>query len=159
MSFDTKTGDLYGGDVGQNAYEEVDIIRKGGNYGWNPREGLHEFPGGKPGKFGSDYIDPIAEYPRDEGISITGGYVYRGKKHPELDGVYLYADLVSCRVWGLRAKDGKLTAGPKLLAQTRNQLPTSFGEANDGTLYLVTFAGHQGSNVSGGIWRIGTAGK
>ncbi len=157
MSFDRKTGELYGGDVGQNLYEEVDIIRKGGNYGWNVREGLHAFRSGTPGKYGSDYIDPIAEYPRDQGVSITGGYVYRGTRHPQLDGVYLYADLVSCRIWGLRTKDGALSAGPKQIAQTRGQLPTSFGEANDGTLYLVTFEGSQSSNAKGAIWRIGCA--
>jgi glucose/arabinose dehydrogenase len=158
MSFDRTTGELYGGDVGQNAYEEVDVIRKGGNYGWNPREGKHEFDGGKPGKFGSDYLEPIAEYPRSQGVSITGGYVYRGEALPALNGVYLYADLVSCRVWGLRAKDGALTAGPIEVGRTRGQLPTSFGEANDGTLYLVTFDGSQDSTAKGGVWRIGVAG-
>jgi glucose/arabinose dehydrogenase len=157
MSFDRKTGELYGGDVGQNLYEEVDIIRRGGNYGWNMREGLHAFEGGKPGKFGSEYVDPIVEYPRGDGISITGGYVYRGARWPELDGVYLYADLATCRIWGIRAKDGALIAGPRQIGQTRGHLPTSFGEANDGTLYLVTFEGSQDARAKGGVWRIGVA--
>lgn len=157
MSFDRKTGELYGGDVGQNSYEEVDIIRKGGNYGWNVREGLHAFPGGEPGKFGSEYVDPIVEYPRSDGISITGGYVYRGTRWPELEGVYLYADLATCRIWGIRAKEGALVAGPRMVGQTRGHLPTSFGEANDGTLYLVTFEGNQDAKAKGGVWRIGVA--
>jgi glucose/arabinose dehydrogenase len=154
MSFDRKTGDLWGGDVGQNAYEEVDIIVKGGNYGWNPREGLHAFPDGRPGAFGSEYIDPVVEYPHSEGVSITGGYVWRSAKAPEHDGVYLYADLVSCRIWGIRARDGKLVQGPDVLMTTRNQLPTSFGESADGTLYLTTFEGSQDSRAKGAIWRI-----
>ena len=154
MSFDRKTGDLWGGDVGQNAYEEVDLIVKGGNYGWNPREGLHAFPDGRPGAFGSEYIDPVVEYPHSEGVSITGGYVWRSAKAPEHDGVYLYADLVSCRIWGIRARDGKLSQGPDVLMTTRNQLPTSFGESADGTLYLTTFEGSQDSRAKGAIWRI-----
>jgi glucose/arabinose dehydrogenase len=154
MSFDRSTGELYAGDVGQNQYEEVDIITKGGNYGWNPREALHAFPGGQAGKFGSDYIDPIAEYPHSEGVSITGGFVCRGKDAGALDGVYLYADLVSCRIWGLRAEKGKLVAGPEVLHTTRNHLPTSFGQANDGTVYLVTFEGSQDPRAKGAVWRI-----
>jgi glucose/arabinose dehydrogenase len=154
MSFDRKTGELWGGDVGQNAYEEVDLIVKGGNYGWNPREGLHAFPDGRPGAFGSEYIDPVVEYPHSEGVSITGGYVWRSAKASEHDGVYLYADLVSCRIWGIRAQDGKLVQGPDLLLTTRNQLPTSFGESADGTLYLTTFEGSQDSRAKGAIWRI-----
>ena len=154
MSFDRKTGELWGGDVGQNAFEEVDIIVKGGNYGWNPREGLHAFPDGRPGAFGSEYVDPVVEYPHSQGVSITGGYVWRSAKAPEHDGVYLYADLVSCRIWGIRAKDGKLSEGPDLLVTTRNQLPTSFGESADGTLYLTTFEGSQDSRAKGAIWRV-----
>ena len=156
MSFDRQTGELWGGDVGQNEYEEVDLIVKGGNYGWNPREGLHAFAGGT-GAPEATYLEPIVEYPHDQGVSITGGYVSRCAAQPELEGVYLYADLVSCRIWGLRAEGGKLVAGPELLHTTRNQLPTSFGEANDGTLYLVTFQGSQDSRAKGSIWRIGTA--
>ena len=156
MSFDRSTGQLYAGDVGQNLFEEVDIVRKGGNYGWNVREGLHEFRGGKAGTFGSDYTDPIVEYPRDQGNSITGGYVYRGAD-ASLQGVYLYTDLSSGHIWGLRTKDDQLVAGPKVIGQLRGQLPTSFGEAGDGTLYITTFEGSQDSQAKGGIWRIGTA--
>ena len=154
MSFDRKTGDLWAGDVGQNLFEEVDFVTKGGNYGWNVREALHSFAGGEPGKFGHDYIDPVVEYPHSEGVSITGGYVSRCAQAPELDGIYLYADLVSCHVWGIRATDGKRTAGPEILFTTHNQLPTSFGEANDGTLYLVTFEGSQDPRAKGAVWRI-----
>ena len=71
-----------------------------------------------------------------------------------LDGVYLYADLVSCRIWGLRAEKGKLVNGPEVLHTTRNHLPTSFGQANDGTVYLVTFEGSQDPRAKGAVWRI-----
>lgn len=157
MSFDRKTGELYAADVGQNAYEEVDIVTRGGNYGWNVREGLHAFPGGTPGKFGSEYLDPVVEYGHGDGVSITGGYVSRCETQPALEGIYLYADLVSCKVWGIRCEGGKLIQGPEVLHVTRNQLPTSFGEANDGTLYLVTFEGSQDPRAKGAIWRIQAA--
>jgi glucose/arabinose dehydrogenase len=157
MSFDRTTGELWAGDVGQNQYEEVDVVVKGGNYGWNAREGLHEFGGGQPGKFGSDYISPIVEYSHSDGVSITGGYVSRCAKYPAMDGIYLYADLVSCRIWGLRADKGALLAGPEVLLTTRNQLPTSFGEANDGSLYLVTFEGSQDPRAKGAVWHIAPA--
>ena len=154
MSFDRTTGELWAGDVGQNQYEEVDVVVKGGNYGWNAREGVHDFAGGQPGKFGSDYISPIVEYSHSDGVSITGGYVSRCAKYPAMDGIYLYADLVSCRIWGLRAEKGALLAGPEVLLTTRNQLPTSFGEANDGSLYLVTFEGSQDPRAKGAVWLI-----
>lgn len=157
MSFDRKTGELYAGDVGQNQYEEVDIVTKGGNYGWNPREGLHAFAGGQPGNAGTGYVDPVVEYPHDEGVSITGGYVSRNPKHPQLEGVYLYADLVSGHVWGIRCEGGKRVAGPEIVAQTKNHLPTSFGEAADGTIYMTTFEGSQDTRAKGAIWRIAPA--
>ena len=100
MSFDRKTGDLWASDVGQNLYEEIDILKAGGNYGWNLREGLHPF-GAKGVDVRPDLIDPIWEYHHDVGRSITGGLVYRGKKVPELEGGYLYADYVSNRIWAL----------------------------------------------------------
>ena len=101
MSFDQKTGALWAGDVGQNKFEEVDIIVKGGNYGWNAREGKHAFRGGE-GQ--GPFVEPVFEYNRRGGGSITGGYVYRGKAYPQLDGIYFVADFMSGRIWGLRAK-------------------------------------------------------
>jgi glucose/arabinose dehydrogenase len=155
MSFDRKTGELYAADVGQNLYEEVDIVTKGGNYGWNPREGVHAFAGGKPGEFGHEYIDPVVEYSHEEGsVSITGGYVSRSKAHPQIEGVYVYADLVSGHVWGIRCEGGKRVAGPEILAQTKNHLPTSFGESADGTIFMTTFEGSQDTRAKGAIWRV-----
>ena len=101
LSFDPKTNLLWAADVGQNIWEEINIVRKGGNYGWNLREGKHKFgPVGSPAR--DDLIDPIWEYDHDVGKSITGGAVYRGTKVPALDGYYLYADYVSGRFWALK---------------------------------------------------------
>src|SRR5205807_164291 len=101
MAFDRKTGKLWAADVGQNLYEEIDIIEKGGNYGWNLREGLHPFgtPGVGPRK---DLIEPIWEYHHDVGKSLTGGTVYRGQNVPALEGHYVYGDYVSGRFWALK---------------------------------------------------------
>src|SRR5207249_10939778 len=84
-----KSGVLWAADVGQNLWEEIDLLTAGGNYGWSRREGLHPFgpKGTGPRK---EFIEPIWEYHHDVGKSITGGCVYRGKRLPELDGYYLY---------------------------------------------------------------------
>ncbi len=100
LSFDTKTGVLWAGDVGQDTWEEIDIVVKGGNYGWNIREGLHKFAG-KTDATPAGMIDPIWEYHHDIGKSITGGHVYRGKRVPELTGKYIYGDYVSKKQWAL----------------------------------------------------------
>ncbi|MEY4916481.1 MAG: Quinoprotein glucose dehydrogenase precursor [Verrucomicrobiota bacterium] len=147
FSWDRQTGDLWCGDVGQNIWEEVDVIVKGGNYGWNTREGAHHF---KPGAEGAKFIDPIIEYPHQPkfqsqamfpdhsiGVSITGGYVYRGKQSPALAGIYIYADYGLGTIWGLRydAATQKATAHATLLAQPNNV--DSFAEDNDGEVYAL----------------------
>ena len=107
FSFDPLTGELYVGDVGQNAYEEVDLVRKGGNYGWSHREGDHDGPLSNP-PVGVSFDPPIVEYlhggAENQGSSITGGRVYRGAGLPELRGSYVFADYVSGNVWALRAQ-------------------------------------------------------
>jgi len=139
MSFDRDTGDLWGGDVGQNTWEEIDIITSGGNYGWKPREGFEPFASyrGEPLPEGS-YIDPVVVYPRDKGISVTGGYVQRGAQHPELEGVYFYADYGTGRIWGLRWDGEKMTANREVFMQPGFFI-SSFGELNDGTLLVCVF--------------------
>ena len=110
FSFDPPTGRLFTGDVGQNLYEEVNLIVRGGDYGWSHREGFHSFDLG-PGKEKppADFkpIDPIFEYPRTTGLSITGGRVYRGTKFPEFSGAYLFADYAFGRIIALREKDAQ----------------------------------------------------
>src|SRR5262249_7050160 len=131
MAFDRKTGALWAGEVGQNLYEEIDILRAGGNYGWNLREALHPF-GSKGVDVRSDLIEPIWEYHHDVGKSITGGLVYRGKTLPELDGAYLYADYVASRLWALRYDQGQ----GRVVANRSIKSPgfpiVSFGEDEDG---------------------------
>lgn len=109
MAFDPKNGRLFTGDVGQNLYEEIDIVIKGGDYGWSYREGLHEFPGGPGGPkapAGFKPVDPIYEYPRTTGLSVTGGVVYHGQAFPELQGAYMFAEYSFGRIIALREKNG-----------------------------------------------------
>ena len=137
FSFDRETGDLWTGDVGQNALEEVDVVRRGGNYGWNVMEGSLCF---RPAACdASPFAAPVTEYGRDAGCSITGGYVYRGQRLPELRGVYLYGDFCSGRIWGLRW-DGERVTEQAQLARAEFQIP-SFGEDEAGEVYVLGFDG------------------
>ncbi len=112
MAFDHKTGQLWAADVGQDLYEEIDLITKGGNYGWNRREGLHPFgPKGRgPGK---EFIDPIWEYRHDMGVCIIGGSVYRGPRLPQLQGYYVYSDYTNSRLLGAPLRLGQGPSGRK----------------------------------------------
>lgn len=162
FSFDRGgTHQLFCSDVGQNQFEEVDIITLGGNYGWNIREGLHCFdplnPNNPPptcpdvGPNGDPLIDPLIEYGRTEGISVTGGYVYRGSAFPALNGVYIFGDW--SRSFG--TPDGSLfrlhEASPgvwerrqfkiRIGAESGNRFGrfvSSFGEGPDGELYVCS---------------------
>lgn len=131
FSFDRQTGQLFCGDVGQNKYEEIDIIEKGKNYGWRLREGFHPFKEENPNLM---TVAPIKEYGRELGMSVTGGYVYRGKQIPGLEGVYLYADYVSGRIWGLKWDGQRLTFDREL--RKTNLMISSFGEDSQGELYI-----------------------
>lgn len=137
MAFDRKTGTLWAGDVGQNLYEEIDIIVKGGNYGWKLREGLHPFSakGVGPRK---DLIDPIWEYHHSLGVCIIGGNVYRGQRLPELDGAYLYADYASGKVWALRYDEKAKRVVANRPIRTPGLPILSFGEDERGEVYYLT---------------------
>jgi glucose/arabinose dehydrogenase len=146
FAFDPKTGLLWAGDVGQDTWEEIDLVVKGGNYGWNVREGLHPFvrKGGAPpatDKKPAGMIDPIWEYHHDVGKSITGGVVYRGKDVPELVGAYLYADYVSGKLWALwyDAEKNVVTANREIPLPTPIPI-MSFGEDERGEVYFTTAA-------------------
>lgn len=138
LSFDRKTGDLWVGDVGQDRYEEVDRIVRGGNYGWKLREGLHPFDP-QAAQTGSELIDPLVEYFRNEGMSVTGGVVYRGARLPEFEGAYFYGDYVTGNVWSLRYDGQRVTDNRKV---ARTALPiTAFGEDRQGEMYFTAFDG------------------
>jgi glucose/arabinose dehydrogenase len=108
MSFDPATGRLWCADVGQNLYEEIDLIVGGGNYGWNFREANHPFEGRPPAA--AKFTNPIWEYPHSEGISVTGGLVSHGARYPDLEGKYLFADYGVGRIWAL-TPDGEKPVG------------------------------------------------
>ncbi len=135
FSFDRQTGELWAGDVGQNLWEEIDVIAKGKNYGWRLLEGTHCFNPAKNCQSVQQAIPPVTEYRHEQGrCSVTGGYVYRGKHVPSLEGVYVFGDYCTGEIWGYR--DGHTTQ----LLDTELQI-SSFGEDRGGELYVI---GHQG---------------
>lgn len=137
MSFDRETGDLWAGDVGQNLFEEIDVIVKGGNYGWNAREGFHAYNGSDAS---GPFVDPVIEYPRSDGLSVTGGYVYRGTVNPRLRGAYVYADYVSGTIWALRRENGAVTMHRAIYEpSSRRRFISTFGEDEAGELYICAF--------------------
>jgi glucose/arabinose dehydrogenase len=135
MTVDRETGALWAGDVGQGSWEEVDSIERGGNYGWSTMEGFDCFRGDGCDQTG--LIAPRAVYATHQGntCAITGGYVYRGARLPELVGWYIYADYCSGHVWGVNTAD---TSEPVLLMDTDLAI-SSFAEDPAGEVYLVTF--------------------
>jgi glucose/arabinose dehydrogenase len=137
FSFDSLSGDLYIGDVGQAEWEEVDFLAAGSpggvNFGWDYREGGHAYEGEPSGSLSLN--DPVAEYSHDLGCSITGGVVYRGMNLPEWQGVYLYGDYCNGNIWGLlRSPDG--TWQNQLLFATGISI-SSFGVDEAGEIYLL----------------------
>jgi quinoprotein glucose dehydrogenase len=147
MAFDPPTGLLWAADVGQDIWEEIDIIEKGGNYGWNLREGMHDFEpsGAPPAVEMTDLIEPLWEYHHDVGKSITGGNVYRGPSMAELEGAYLYADFVSGRIWALwYDQETKRVTANRAIRETGPAVMT-FGEDDDGETYFAT--------QEGGLWK------
>lgn len=137
MAFDSQTGVLWAGDVGQDLWEEIDLVVKGGNYGWNLREGMHKF-GAKGSQPRSDLIDPIWEYHHKVGKSITGGTVYRGKKLPKLQGKYVYADYVAGKIWALKYDDkAKKVVANYTIAGGENKPVMSFGTDQADEIYFT----------------------
>ncbi len=137
FSFDRLTGNLYIGDVGQDAWEEIDYLPAGSpggaNFGWSYYEGMHAYRGSPPGE--AKFVMPVAEYNHELGNAVIGGYVYRGQNLPAWWGVYLYGDYGSGRVWGLlQLADGSWQNTQ--LFDTGFSI-SSFGMDEDGEIYLV----------------------
>ncbi|MDO8751204.1 MAG: PQQ-dependent sugar dehydrogenase [Dehalococcoidia bacterium] len=140
FSFDRQTGRLWAGDVGQNSFEEVDVILPGRNYGWNIMEGSHCYP---PRVTACDQRGlelPVAEYALTDGnCAITGGYVYRGARLPSLNGAYVYGDYCSGRIWALLF-DGNRVLENVLVVDSALEI-SSFGEDQAGEMYILSFDG------------------
>lgn len=151
MWIDPDTKNFWCADVGQYFAEEVNLIKKGGNYGWSYKEGFDDFPRSPiQNKAPKNLIDPITTYDRKQGTSITGGYVYRGKLAPSLKGNYIYGDWGTGRIWALTEKEGKLESnqlihGP-IKSKKKGIKPTGFYQDNTGELVVL--------NWSGGIYRM-----
>lgn len=139
FSFDAESGQLWAGDVGQNRYEEIDIIEKGGNYGWNTMEGFHCFE--PESDCDMDGLKmPIWEYDRSElDISVTGGFVYRGADIPQLEGLYVYGDYASGRIWTLDFNDVDHPVNKELIKAPFSI--SSFGVDQDSELFVCGFDG------------------
>ncbi|MDA0232533.1 MAG: PQQ-dependent sugar dehydrogenase [Chloroflexi bacterium] len=160
LAFDPATGELWAADVGQNDVEEVDLIVRGGNYGWNIMEGddcyKPEFDCGDVAPPG--LIGPVASYTHRLGCSVSGGYVYRGQRLPSLKGAYVFGDFCSGSVWALRrsADRGELNTGTRD-SGTLNSVATgagwevfeivpgdhqvpAFGQTLDGEVYVLTYS-------------------
>ncbi len=141
FAFDRLTGDLYIGDVGQNEWEEINFLPAsspgGVNFGWKYLEGTHPFQGQPP--VGLDLLPPVAEYRHDLGCSVTGGVVYRGSRLPTWQGVYLYGDYCTGRIWGL-LRDAQRDWRSVVLFESMGRI-TSFGEDEAGEIFLADQAG------------------
>jgi len=139
VSFDRDTGLMWIADVGQNAWEEIHVGVAGGNYGWPEMEGNHCYQG----DCDPDQFEPaVWEYPHSAGISITGGFVYRGCVMPDLQGVYFYSDYnyFNSPLWSLSWDGTSATEGPVTLSTT-GSLISSFGEDEDGEIYICDHSG------------------
>ncbi len=137
FSFDSATGEIWAGDVGQDRLEEVSVLELGGNYGWADKEGRDCFDA-NPCENGP-WIDPVYQYPHSEGQSITGGFVYRGDDIPSLAGRYVFGDFRSGRIWALRS-DENGDAEAELLDESGLSI-ASFAQGPDGELYVIHYGG------------------
>jgi uncharacterized repeat protein (TIGR03806 family) len=137
FSFDSATGELWVGDVGQDTWEEIDLVKRGGNYGWDDMEGAHCFNTDPCFDIGHEL--PVVEHAQPDAQSITGGYVYRGAAIPEMVGVYIYGDYITGTIWALYFDDdGNPT--PQVLVSSPQNI-SSFGQGTDGEVYVVGYGG------------------
>lgn len=153
FSFDRETGTLFAGDVGQGFAEEIDRIERGKNYGWSTREGKSCY-GGVAGCESAGFTDPVVDYGRSEGASVTGGVVYRGTRNPALRGTYLYGDFVTGRIWGFDASATSVDRGrwlnEALMAREAAPGVAAFAEDAAGDVYVLDYG-------TGRVLRVGPA--
>jgi glucose/arabinose dehydrogenase len=136
IAFDRQTGMLWAADVGQNLWEEINVVQSGGNYGWSRREGVHAF--------GTDMsapqdppIDPVWEYGHRVGVSVTGGRVYRGRRVSALNGWYLYGDYIAGKVWALNYDQTQGRVQSNQSVATIGRPIVAFGEDEQGEVYVL----------------------
>jgi putative heme-binding domain-containing protein len=145
MSFDSITGDLWVGDVGWELWEMIYRVQRGGNYGWSVMEGRQQVrPEAKRGP--TPILPPALDFPHTEAASITGGYVYHGKRLKDLAGAYICGDWVTRKLWGTRFEGDKITWHRELAQGT--QRIVAFGEDHDGELYFLDY------DDAGGIYQL-----
>lgn len=137
ISFDSGTGRLWCGDVGQELWEEVNVIKKGSNYGWSGREGSHFFGNREKMASGIATTDPVWEYDHSIGKSITGGRVYRSDRLPELTGKYIYADYVSGAIWALSYDESSNSATANEQVISGGIPVLAFGEDQNGEIFYT----------------------
>lgn len=141
FNFDRLTGDLYIGDVGENSWEEVDLVPADAsgviNFGWSILEGKHCLLPECGGASLEGLTDPIAEFSHDGGCSVTSGFVYRGSRFPALEGAYLYGDFCTGKIWGVRWVDGEWAN--RELAPEGELNPSAFGEDEAGEIYFTDY--------------------
>lgn len=160
FGFDSQTGALWTGDVGATTFEEIDLVKKGKNYGWGLREGNHCVDGVLTTDVGCDmtgFEPPVLEYPHSMGCSVTGGFVYRGNGVPALTDRYLYADFCQGNVWGLDVN--RPTVPPRYMLSTLTGATpfdsiASFAQDLQGTVYLLSLGGY---GTPGRIFRLESA--
>ena len=140
IAFDPPTGRLWCADVGQGLYEEIDLIEKGGNYGWSLREGRHGF-GAVSVPSGTRLVEPVFEYDHTVGLSITGGHVHRGGSVPALEGKYLYADYVSGKLFALTIDEATGKATANHMIESPKMPVISFGRDAAGESYFLIVTG------------------
>jgi len=145
-SFDRATGELWVADVGQNDWEEINLMNRSGNYGWNLKEGTHCYNTSDCDATAraANVIEPVAEYSHDQGCSVTGGYVYRGEQIKSLQGTYLFGDFCSGRIWGLTRHDAAEKNSPgfqKTLLVKSDLMISSFAQDNLGEIYVLHYDG------------------
>ncbi len=136
FSFDSKTDELWVGDVGQNRFEEICLVRSGENHGWNVYEGFELFST----VYRRDevrYVQPLVSFSRRHGASVTAGYVYREKENPSFDGVYICGDYESRRLWGLRQRDGTLET-IREIGESPAKI-VAFGRDRRGGIYVIGY--------------------
>ena len=154
FSFDKNTGQLFVADVGQNKFEEVNIVEKGGNYGWRIMEGKHCFDPEENCKT-EGLILPIAEYEHASEISITGGFVYRGKNMPSLIGTYIFGDWTGPMFYLQKKGDAWIRGSINLVEKPTGKLKIlGFAQDNNAELYLLTNQEVGSKDTKGAVYKL-----